>query len=71
MHVEMHAKVVVDEVDVPRRRHRHRLRNARERVHVADRRRHVERDQERPYVRLAGLATRHGVKALLVEIDVY
>ena len=65
----MHAKVVVDEIDIPRRRHRHWLRNACERVHVADRDRHVERDQERPYVRLSGLAARNGAKALLVEID--
>ena len=70
MQVEEHAKVVVDEIDVPLGRNGNRLRHARERIHVFDGHRDVERHEKRPDVRLTGLAARLGVEALFVKIDV-
>ena len=70
MHVEVHEEVAVDEIDIPRTSDGNRLGDAGERVHVLDGRRDVERHEKRPYVRLAGLAARRGMEALLVEIEV-
>ena len=69
MKVEEHAEVVVDEVDVPLGRNGNRLRHARERIHVFDGHRDVERHEKRPDVRLTGLAARLGAEALLVEVE--
>ena len=69
MQVEEHAEVVVDEIDVPLGRNGNRLRHARERIHVFDGHRDIERHEKRPDVRLTGLAARLGAEALLVEVE--
>ena len=69
MEVQVQPEVAVDEVYVPLAPGADRLRHARERVHVRQHRRKVERYDHRTDVRLPSLAVHLPCHALRVEVD--